>query len=718
MNQTKPQIIDFLEKLLETEFIQVKFAPQLLYESSININSTKYYLDQNDNLKALQIQGTEIEDISFFNLHSKHFQDLNILNLSFNKIKNCNHLSKLKSITALNISNNQIKDIDFVSNFKILRWLNIDNNNEITKNKPLPFLKDISKISLQFCNLTNLFIVSKLENLKELNLSNNKLKNITGIEKFKKLKILKLSYNNLTDIEQIKQLNELEIIELNNNKLNTFPNILDLKYLSVLNIKNNQIKAIPNISIENTAINAQNNPFSNIYLFQDPSKAVINVNWLTGKLKSIIEEVGNEKGAMLGIFGKWGRGKSYFWNILKQKLSENKKYEIVEFIAWKYNDTSATQAYLYETIASVYFKKPETPNKFFNFLYYLLKRFLYNFSRHREKVIWQLVIFIILPLILIYGLSQNTLKIEFISKIFGDFGYFGIIGTYIVYLYYYFTKFNKLNISNILKESSIQNFESYLGLQSTIEKELQFIFQRWNKKVVLFIDDLDRCTEDKMLQIIDSLRVITENKYIYQKLTIIAAVDERILRRVIYNKYKPLVENKEQLLSLTREYLEKLFIFGIKLPSLTENEKREIFDNYTRNQQLMFGIVKTFASKDYKQNIILDQANFEVFANKLKKTDITPRQIRNIYNRFLLAIELITELGNLDFDTENILKELLISLVISFTFDDKPEEIYKNLEKTDDDDKEIEINVLEKKYKFLKKDWKKIFFVVEHVVPY
>lgn len=717
MNDTKPQIIDFLEKLLDTEFIQVKFAPQSLYESSLKIKSTKYFLDENNNLKALQIQGIELEDISFFDIHNKQFQDLNILNLSFNKITNGKHLSKLKSITALNISNNSIIDIDFISNFKIIKWLNLDNNSINTK-KRIPFLSELRKISLQLCNLTSLYIVSSLENLTELNISNNKLKNISGVEKLKKLNILKFNFNHLTNIDQVQLLTDLEILELSNNKLTKFPDISNLKFLTFLDIKNNQIKTIPSFSIENAIIYAHNNPFSNIYLFQNPTTAVLNVNWLAGKVKSIIEEVGNEKGAMLGIFGKWGRGKSYFWEVLKQKLSENQitKYEIVEFIAWKYNDTPATQAYLYESLASAYFKKPQTSN-FFQFIKYLLKRFSHNFSRHREKVVWQLVIFLILPVILIYGLSQNTLKIDFINKIFGDFGYFGIIGTYIVYLYYYFTKFNKLNISNILKESSIANFESFLGLQATIEKELQFIFQKWDKKVILFIDDLDRCSEDKILQIIDSLRVITENKYIHQKLTIIAAVDERILRRVIYNKYKPLVESKEQLLSLTREYLEKLFIFGVKLPNLTEKEKEEIFDNYTRNQQLMFGIVKPFISKDYKQNVILDKTNFDVFTNQIIQTDVTPRQIRNIYNRYLLAIEVITELGDLNFETENTLKELIISLVIHFTFKEKPEEIYTNLDQKQENDL-IKINVLDKNFEFLKSDWERILFVVEHVVPF
>jgi len=133
MSKTKPQIIVFLEKLLDIEFIQIDTNPQNLFDSSINIKIARYYIDKNDNFKGLQIQGMNLEDISFFDIHSKHFEDLNILNLSFNNISNCKFLSKLKSLTALNISNNKIKDIDFISNFKILKWLNIDSNPLNTK---------------------------------------------------------------------------------------------------------------------------------------------------------------------------------------------------------------------------------------------------------------------------------------------------------------------------------------------------------------------------------------------------------------------------------------------------------------------------------------------------------------------------------------------------------------------------------------------------------
>lgn len=61
---------------------------------------------------------------------------------------------------------------------------------------------------------------------------------------------------------------------------------------------------------------------------------------------------------MVGIFAPWGRGKSYFFNKVKEKIHARNNerqdahvnYDIVEFNAWKYQETPAIWAYLFETL--------------------------------------------------------------------------------------------------------------------------------------------------------------------------------------------------------------------------------------------------------------------------------------------------------------------------------------------------------------------------------
>ena len=55
---------------------------------------------------------------------------------------------------------------------------------------------------------------------------------------------------------------------------------------------------------------------------------------------------------MFGIFAPWGRGKTYFFRKVKECINERTdskaiQYDIVEFNAWKYQETPAIWAYLF-----------------------------------------------------------------------------------------------------------------------------------------------------------------------------------------------------------------------------------------------------------------------------------------------------------------------------------------------------------------------------------
>nr|MDA3809890.1 P-loop NTPase fold protein [Spirochaetaceae bacterium] len=68
--------------------------------------------------------------------------------------------------------------------------------------------------------------------------------------------------------------------------------------------------------------------------------------------------VAENKGTF-GVLGKWGRGKTYFIDHLKDYLLEKNGFEniIIDFSAWQYQKTPEIWAYLYENIARERFKK-------------------------------------------------------------------------------------------------------------------------------------------------------------------------------------------------------------------------------------------------------------------------------------------------------------------------------------------------------------------------
>jgi hypothetical protein len=150
-------------------------------------------------------------------------------------------------------------------------------------------------------------------------------------------------------------------------------------------------------------------------------------------------------------------------------------------------------------------------------------------------------------------------------------------------------EFGSKAIDLFKKYTSKHSYKELLGFQAEIEKELEVLLKCWigktDKKIILFVDDIDRCTEERIIQVIDSLKVMLENDEIAKRLIIITAIDETVLKRAIEYKYKNfMTDKKEDVIRLTREYMDKLFLVGIKLGNLNPEEKVEIFENYANGK--------------------------------------------------------------------------------------------------------------------------------------
>ncbi len=120
-------------------------------------------------------------------------------------------------------------------------------------------------------------------------------------------------------------------------------------------------------------------------------------------------------------------------------------------------------------------------------------------------------------------------------------------------------------------------------MQAEIQKELHHLLDAWARyeaslKIVLFVDDMDRCDEEKLLRLADSLRVMLDDERLSQRIVVVTAVDDRLLKRAIRRKY---ADNDST--TIVAEYMDKLFLAGIRLGALDESEKAEFFDELVRS---------------------------------------------------------------------------------------------------------------------------------------
>jgi Cdc6-like AAA superfamily ATPase len=443
-------------------------------------------------------------------------------------------------------------------------------------------------------------------------------------------------------------------------------------------------------------------------IIDNSNNPAFNVEKVAKVFASHIKNLKDESGQMVGVFGKWGRGKSYFIEkVFDQFKSETSEPFIkVKFQAWKYQNTTSVWAYLYETFIEEYLRV-EWYNKWFRI-------FCLSIKRNGHWKAW------IRPLILIFA---GLLAIKF-TPAFKDADVFeitiklaGIAGTLAVAINKIssiVSKIKKPAISIFDSITKIPSFKSALGIQAEIQKELKSLIEAWSnylgkKRILLFVDDLDRCSESQIIEIIDSLRVILDDKEITKSMLILVALDEDKLKRAIKTKYKELFKYEEdKLQAIVDEYMDKLFISAIKLYPISFDERAEFVEklakqiNFEDNVEEVVEKEKeqlptptqtsipetnsdaeperspdsiqgtttksaaspepTPASEAQKRSKNLEETEVTILQSKIKlaNKELTPRQIRILIYRYLLARNLWRIFyEGLDFKSENAVDEIM-----------------------------------------------------------
>ena len=92
----------------------------------------------------------------------------------------------------------------------------------------------------------------------------------------------------------------------------------------------------------------------------------------------------------------------------------------------------------------------------------------------------------------------------------------------------------------VKKYTNRHSFKNTLGIQADIQEEIIKLLKVWiptskigKKKILLIVEDIDRCSEDKILQNIDALRIMLDDEKLKDKLLVITAIDERILQLAV-----------------------------------------------------------------------------------------------------------------------------------------------------------------------------------------
>lgn len=260
----------------------------------------------------------------------------------------------------------------------------------------------------------------------------------------------------------------------------------------------------------------------------------------------------------IGVFGDWGSGKSSILKIVYAALSgkdeDDLKNEtlVLYFNGWVFEGYDDAKAALLESIIEKFEKHKTLGNKVKDESKKLLK-----------SVKWMRAL----------GLGFKKIVLPSAAAYFTG----GI--SLVPYLLQEFAKVSPTDLTAKLSGKEGEDFlteiiQKQQDEDSTLVREFRDDFKKMIdkssiKKLVVIIDDLDRCTPDRIIENLEAIKLFLN----VDKTAFIIGADPRIVRHAIEFRYRK--ENKVDAESNDRivdDYLEKLIQIPYNLPKLSDSE--------------------------------------------------------------------------------------------------------------------------------------------------
>jgi internalin A len=211
------------------------------------------------------------------NLSQQRRRTVEVL-LQVAKTQNCDQANQtLTNLTELSLEQNQISDIKPLSNLTNLTSLDLSVN-QISDIKPLSNLTKLTSLYLWGNQISDIKPLSNLTNLTSLYLGINQISDIKPLSNLTNLTSLSLVGNQISDIKPLSNLTNLTWLSLEKNQISDIKPLSNLTNLTWLRLVENQISDIKPLSnLTNlTFLSLEKNQISDI----KPLSNLTNLTWL------------------------------------------------------------------------------------------------------------------------------------------------------------------------------------------------------------------------------------------------------------------------------------------------------------------------------------------------------------------------------------------------------------------------------------------------------
>lgn len=358
---------------------------------------------------------------------------------------------------------------------------------------------------------------------------------------------------------------------------------------------------------------------------------LLNFSYLSEQVAEIAED-DNLSPATIGIYGDWGSGKSTLMKLTKKLLDSDQNTLTVEFNGWLFEGYEDAKTALCGTILDA--------------MYNAEKKNLFVKSNNK-----------------IAELLKQVDKGKLLSKgIKYGLDYFltGSVGT--------ITELTLTGLISSIKqkagdvsEDEIKKLIDTLKTEDTKRTEIKNFRKTFkeifddckNERLVVFIDELDRCTPDTILDIFEAIRL-----FLYVPgATFVIGADERLVSYAVKTKYRDIPGHD---IDISKEYLEKLVQYPVKIPQLNEQEVKQYItclllqiedldfktiaqtiSNMGINDEFTIESVKAALGKEPTEKIkeAFDLSN-QIYSSLATLMKGNPRHCKRFFNTLMMRISL------------------------------------------------------------------------------
>ena len=221
----------------------------------------------------------------------------------------------------------------------------------------------------------------------------------------------------------------------------------------------------------------------------------------------------------VGIFGPWGSGKSSMLSLLKSHLDEQYtgKFLVVEFLPWIHRREPNMLVPLLHSLYDATSTKAGGAAKSAGKIFDVLARLGAD--------------------ILLKTITVNAVDLD---------------------------KLNKLEKDYLKQHQAVES--AMRTLRKTVQELAEEIHKSQGKRIVVLIDDLDRCQPDEIIDVLEAVKLFLD----VQHFIVVIAVDKEVIDRGIEIRYNKFLFASDRQAALGAEYLEKIVQLPITLPPLGE----------------------------------------------------------------------------------------------------------------------------------------------------